>query len=128
MIKLGEVDLMAYASHIKPVTNNLNQFPRHVVHLVREINRQGYGVYIYDKEHRMSANELKNLAGVVTEQARKLQDDIRSETSQFAASMDSAREALGHVRTMRTEVDKAVDMLHSALGQLSNMPPPPKEK
>jgi len=105
------------------LSDNLNLFPRPLVHLVRELNRQGYSVCSVKGERAMSSNDIKGLAAVITDEITKLRDRARAAGDELRTNAGAAHEVISHVETMNKTLKSAVDDLMSALGQHTNTPP-----
>lgn len=100
----------------------LNNYPRSTVHLVRKLNRRGYGVYEMEAEERMS-NDIKGLAATINDEVTQLRDKARSVGDELKAGMAEAHEALTYVDDMTKALRTSVAELRASLGMVSNHPP-----
>lgn len=71
----------------------------------------------------MSANDVKGLTQIVTEEVTKIRDRARKAGENLQGQTKRAHEIVSHVEDTTEELSNSLDDLFKALGQISNMPP-----
>jgi hypothetical protein len=103
--------------------DQLNEYPWHVQQYVKELNRRGYGVFVYNKDQPMSSAEIKGLADVVNEQVKRLRDKTAQVSQEFQRNMEEATDVVHLVDASSKALGTAVAQLKAALGVSTNSPP-----